>query len=326
MTVGTWCAILDLFTKKYNDTDKERNGETMETVLQVKGLSKQYKKGIYASHNVTFDVGKGEIFALIGPNGAGKTTTIRMISTLLQATEGDAIVAGHSILTEPDMVRKSITYLPDEAGAYKTMTGREYLEFMASIYADNGEQAYEFVKRGCEICELGDRLNDKISNYSRGMARKLLLARAIMPLPALAILDEPTSGLDIINALEIRRMIKKLASEGMSFLLSSHNMLEIEYVSDRVGIIAKGELLEVGKPAELIEKYGVQNLEEVFERVVLDREVLWSFPQGIKGNAQPANYYNNDSHSSGACYGGSGNVRGNKRQCRKGFRPYYLRP
>ena len=228
----------------------------METVLQVKGLSKQYKKGIYASHNVTFDVGKGEIFALIGPNGAGKTTTIRMISTLLQATEGDAIVAGHSILTEPDMVRKSITYLPDEAGA------------------DNGEQAYEFVKRGCEICELGDRLNDKISNYSRGMARKLLLARAIMPLPALAILDEPTSGLDIINALEIRRMIRKLASEGMSFLLSSHNMLEIEYVSDRVGIIAKGELLEVGKPAELIEKYGAQNLEEVFERVVLDREVL----------------------------------------------------
>lgn len=193
---------------------------------------------------------------------------------MVVSTEGDAIVAGHSILTEPDMVRKSITYLPDEAGAYKTMTGREYLEFMASIYADNGEQAYEFVKRGCEICELGDRLNDKISNYSRGMARKLLLARAIMPLPALAILDEPTSGLDIINALEIRRMIKKLASEGMSFLLSSHNMLEIEYVSDRVGIIAKGELLEVGKPAELIEKYGAQNLEEVFERVVLDREVL----------------------------------------------------
>lgn len=95
-----------------------------------------------------------------------------------------------------------------------------------------------------------------------------------MPLPALAILDEPTSGLDIINALEIRRMIRNLASEGMSFLLSSHNMLEIEYVSDRVGIIAKGELLEVGKPAELIEKYGAQNLEEVFERVVLDREVL----------------------------------------------------
>lgn len=246
----------------------------MEKVLEVKGLSKQYKKGVYASEKVSFDVNKGEIFALIGPNGAGKTTTIRMISTLLQATEGDAVVAGHSILTDPDKVRKSITYLPDEAGAYKNMTGRNYLKFMADIYADNKAESAEFVKRGCDICELGDRLDDKISSYSRGMSRKLLLARAIMSKPALAILDEPTSGLDIINALEIRRMIKQLASEGMSFLLSSHNMLEIEYVSDRVGIIAKGHLLEVGKPSELIEKYDAKNLEEVFERVVKDNEIL----------------------------------------------------
>ena len=200
----------------------------MDVVLDVKGLSKQYKKGVYASENVTFQVGKGEIFALIGPNGAGKTTTIRMISTLLKATEGDAVVDGHSILTEPDKVRECITYLPDEAGAYKTMKGVEYLRFMAGIYAKQKSDVEEFVKRGSEISELGDRLNDKISNYSRGMQRRLLLARAIMSKPALAILDEPTSGLDIINALEIRRMIKKLAAEGMSFLLSSHNMLEIE--------------------------------------------------------------------------------------------------
>lgn len=248
--------------------------ENPEKVLQVKGLSKQYRKGVYASEKVSFDVNKGEIFALIGPNGAGKTTTIRMISTLLQATEGDAVVAGHSILTEPEKVRQNITYLPDEAGAYKNMTGKAYLRFMAELYADNKAQAEEFVKTGTEICELGDRLGDKISSYSRGMQRKLLLARAIMSKPALAILDEPTSGLDIINALEIRRMIKKLASEGMSFLLSSHNMLEIEYVSDRVGIIAKGHLLETGRPAELLEKYGTKNLEEVFEKVVTNSEVL----------------------------------------------------
>lgn len=243
----------------------------MDVVLDVKGLSKQYKKGVYASENVTFQVGKGEIFALIGPNGAGKTTTIRMISTLLKATEGDAVVDGHSILTEPDKVRECITYLPDEAGAYKTMKGVEYLRFMAGIYAKQKSDVEEFVKRGSEISELGDRLNDKISNYSRGMQRRLLLARAIMSKPALAILDEPTSGLDIINALEIRRMIKKLAAEGMSFLLSSHNMLEIEYVSDRVGIISKGHLLEVGSAPELVEKYGVKNLEEVFEKVVTVR-------------------------------------------------------
>lgn len=240
----------------------------MDVVLDVKGLSKQYKKGVYASENVTFQVGKGEIFALIGPNGAGKTTTIRMISTLLKATEGDAVVDGHSILTEPEKVRESITYLPDEAGAYKTMKGVEYLRFMAGIYAKQKSDVEEFVKRGSEISELGERLNDKISNYSRGMQRRLLLARAIMSKPSLAILDEPTSGLDIINALEIRRMIKKLAAEGMSFLLSSHNMLEIEYVSDRVGIISKGHLLEVGPAQELVEKYGVKNLEEVFEKVV----------------------------------------------------------
>lgn len=245
-----------------------------ETVLEVKGLSKQYKAGVYASQDVTFDVKKGEIFALIGPNGAGKTTTIRMISTLLKATEGDAVVAGHSILKEPEKVRENITYLPDEAGAYKNMKGIDYLNFMAGIYAKNKSEIKEFVDRGIEICELGDRLQNKIGSYSRGMTRKLLLARAIMPKPALAILDEPTSGLDIINALEIRRMIKKLASEGMSFLLSSHNMLEIEYVSDRVGIIAKGHLLEVGKAKELIEKYNAENLEEVFERVVKDNEIL----------------------------------------------------
>ncbi len=244
-----------------------------EKVLEVRGLSKQYKKGVYASEKVSFDVHKGEIFALIGPNGAGKTTTIRMIATLLQATEGDAIVSGHSILTEPEKVRKCITYLPDEAGAYKNMKGIDYLKFMAELYADNKAQAEEFVQRGRDICELGDRLNDKIQSYSRGMQRKLLLARAIMSKPDLAILDEPTSGLDIINALEIRRMIKSLASEGMSFLLSSHNMLEIEYVSDRVGIIAKGHLLETGTPAELIKKYNAENLEDVFELVVMNKNI-----------------------------------------------------
>lgn len=246
----------------------------MAKVLEVKELSKQYKKGVYAAEKVSFDIEEGEIFALIGPNGAGKTTTIRMISTLLKATEGDAVVAGHSILTDPKGVRESITYLPDEAGAYKTMTGTQYLEFMAGIFAPDKNAAKEYVKNATEMCGLGDRLSDKIGSYSRGMIRKLLLSRAVMSRPKLAILDEPTSGLDIINALEIRRMIKDLAAKyGMSFLLSSHNMLEIEFVSDRVGIIAKGHLLELGRPNELKVKYNVGNLEEVFERVVNGNEI-----------------------------------------------------
>ena len=247
----------------------------MGTVLEVKELSKKYpKKDNFAVDKISFSVEEGEIFALIGPNGAGKTTTIRMISTLIQATEGDALVAGHSIIKEPDKVRENITYLPDEAGAYKTMTGIKYLEFMAGLFAKDSETLNKYVERGKAICGLGDRLNEKIGGYSRGMIRKLLLARAVMTEPKLAIMDEATSGLDVINALEIRKMIKTLAKErNMSFLLSSHNMLEIEYVSDRVGIITGGKLMVVGKIDELKERYQAANLEEVFERVVKDHEV-----------------------------------------------------
>ena len=217
-------------------------------VLDVQGLSKQYSK-VLAADQVSFQIGEGEIFALIGPNGAGKTTTIRMIATLLQPTGGDAVVAGHSVCREPAKVRECITYLPDEAGAYKTMTGKAYLKFMASIFTTDRKQADACVQRAMAMCGLGDRLNEKIGTYSRGMIRKLLLSRAVMTRPKLAILDEPTSGLDVINALEIRKMILQLArDEGMSFLLSSHNMLEIEYVSDRVGIISGGHLMVTGKP------------------------------------------------------------------------------
>lgn len=247
----------------------------MANVLEVKGLSKKYpKKDVFAADNVTFNVEEGEIFALIGPNGAGKTTTIRTIATLIQPTSGDAFVAGHSIIKEPAKVRENITYLPDEAGAYKTMTGKKYLYFMAGLFSRNKETIEKYVQRGMAICGLGDRLNDKIGGYSRGMIRKLLLARAVMTEPKLAIMDEATSGLDVINALEIRKMIKQLAKEqNMSFLLSSHNMLEIEYLSDRVGIITGGKLMAVGKIDELRERYNAENLEEVFERVVLENEV-----------------------------------------------------
>ncbi len=239
----------------------------MQATLVVDNLCKNYGKK-EAVKNVSFSVEKGEIFALIGPNGAGKTSTIRVVATLITPTSGDALVDGVSVVKNPSAVRSSITYLPDEAGAYKNMPGARYLDFMASLFATNKQQKEEMVRTASEICGLGDRLTDKISTYSRGMIRKMLLSRAVMSRPKLAVLDEPTSGLDIINALEIRRMIKDLAAGGMSFLVSSHNMLEIEFISSRVGIINDGVLLECGKPDELKQKYGAQNLEEVFERAV----------------------------------------------------------
>ncbi len=247
----------------------------MAKIVEIKNLSKRYaKKTEFSVEDVSFDIEEGEIFALIGPNGSGKTTTIRMLSTLIQATSGDAIVNGASILTEPAKVREAITYLPDEAGAYKTMTGRKYLHFMAGLFTADKNKLAEYVSRATEICGLGERLDDKIGSYSRGMIRKLLLARAVMTSPKLAIMDEATSGLDVINALDIRNTIKKFAKEqNMAFLLSSHNMLEIEYLSDRVGIIYKGKLIEVGKISDVKEKYDCKNLEEVFEKVVSGYEV-----------------------------------------------------
>ncbi len=238
----------------------------MEKALIVDGLRKSYGR-LEAVKGVSFEVNAGEIFALIGPNGAGKTTTLRMIATLLTPTSGDAYVYGTSVSREPEKVRHMISYLPEEAGAYKNLTGLGYLNFMASLFADDKKQQKEFVSRACEITGLGDRLKDKMGSYSKGMTRKVMLARAVMTMPKLAILDEPTSGLDVLNALEIRNTIKALAKEGMSVLVSSHNMLEIEYLCDRVAIIDKGIIHVSGTPRELKERYNAQNLEEVFEEV-----------------------------------------------------------
>lgn len=235
-------------------------------VLRVENLSKNYGS-LTALKQVSFEVKENEIFALIGPNGAGKTTCLRIIATILKPTDGDAMVNGVSVRHEPEKVRQMITYLPEEAGAYKNMTGYDYLKFMASLYFMSDAEINEAVETAAEISGLGDRLKNKIGTYSKGMVRKLLLSRALMVKPALAILDEPTSGLDVLNALEIRNLIKRFAAQGMSVLLSSHNMLEIEYLSDRVALIHRGEILLSGNPRELKEKYGANNLEEVFGAV-----------------------------------------------------------
>ncbi len=123
-----------------------------------------------------------------------------------------------------------------------------------------------------QIADLGARIKDSVGTYSKGMTRKILLARALMSHPKLAILDEPTSGLDVINALEIRNVIRDSAKGGMAVLLSSHNMLEIEYLSDRVAIIDQGKIFEVGTPRGLKKKYGAENLEEVFRKVVEEKK------------------------------------------------------
>jgi ABC-2 type transport system ATP-binding protein len=235
----------------------------MGIVLKVEHLKKRYGQ-LEAVKDVGFEVGEGEIFALIGPNGAGKTTTLRIVSTLLTPTEGSVTLGGFDLKSHPEKFRERISYLPEEAGAYRNLKARRYLEFMARFYADGAEREKEFLQRAEAISGLGARLDDKVGTYSKGMVRKLLLARALMTRPALTILDEPTSGLDVINSLEVREIIKRYAREGISVLLSSHNMLEIEFLSDRVALIDKGRILDSGTPQGLKEKYKAENLEVVF--------------------------------------------------------------
>jgi ABC-2 type transport system ATP-binding protein len=234
------------------------------TAVEVKNLVKNYGD-LIALKGISFDINEGEIFGLIGPNGAGKTTTLRIISTLLTITSGSITVLGFDLEKKPEMIRKIISYLPEDAGAYKNLTGKAYLEFIANFYK---QEKAKMVEKGIEIADLGTRINDKVDTYSKGMKRRLLVGRALMTAPKFAILDEPTAGLDVNNAQEIRNIIKNTAKKGTIVLLSSHNMLEVEYLCDRIALIDNGLIVEEGKPLELMNKYNAKNIEEVFIKVV----------------------------------------------------------
>ncbi|MBR0483850.1 MAG: ABC transporter ATP-binding protein [Oscillospiraceae bacterium] len=240
----------------------------MNYALDVQHISKSYGKK-QAVKDVSFQIQEGEIFGLMGMNGAGKTTILRMLATLLRPDNGDALISGNSIVQNPEKVRACISYLPDEAGAYKTMTGKNYLKFIAGLYFKNEQEQKACVALGEEICGLGDALSQKISTYSRGMTRKLVLARTVMTKPKLAILDEPTSGLDVLNSLDIRKTIRRCAEEyGTAFLLSSHHMQEVSSTAHRGAIMKDGEFLAEGTPADLLEQYQAKTLEEAFEKAV----------------------------------------------------------
>lgn len=229
----------------------------------VHELSKSYGN-LEALKSVSFEINQGEIFGLIGPNASGKTTTLRILATLLKPDKGVAKIFDVDVVKNGSEVRRLISYLPEEAGAYKNLSGTDYLKFIAELYTGKASERNEFLDRATNITALGERLKDKVKTFSKGMTRKLLLARALMTNPKLAILDEPTVGLDVLNSLEIRKIVKEFVSQGGTVLLSSHNMLEVEFLSDRVALLKEGRIIEVGKVSDLKEKYHAKNLEEVF--------------------------------------------------------------
>ncbi|MFC1486902.1 ABC transporter ATP-binding protein [Thermoproteota archaeon] len=240
----------------------------MSKAVEAKNIVKDFGS-VKALDDLSFQINEGEIFGLIGLNGAGKTTALRITSTLLLPTSGTVNVFGYDVVEDASEVRNIISYLPEEAGAYKNLSGMEYLRFMASFLTNDKSAMQDMVEAASEISGLEERLKDKVKGYSKGMKRRLLVARALMTKPKLAILDEPNSGLDVLHSVHVRTIIKGYAKEqGATILLSSHNMLEVEYLCDRVALINKGKIVVEGSPAELKKKHNAVNLEEVFGEVV----------------------------------------------------------
>ena len=240
----------------------------MSLAVEARTLVKHFGV-VTALDGLTFDIREREIYGLIGPNGAGKTTTLRIICTLLLPTSGYISVFGMNPVTQAEKIRRIISYLPEEAGAYPNLSGDEYLKFMAKFNTENQKELQETYKEAAKISGLGERLKDRTKTYSKGMKRRLLVARALMTRPKLAVLDEPASGLDVLHAYHVREIIKTYVKQhNVTVLLSSHNMLEVEYLCDRVALLNKGKLVVEGNPDELKKKYESENLEEVFAKVV----------------------------------------------------------
>lgn len=248
------------------------NASTERLGIEVLGLTKTFydrKRGqVQAARDVRFECAAGEIFGLLGPNGAGKTTTLRMLSTVLTPTAGDALVQGLSVIGDPLAVRRAIGFLSGTTGLYRRLTPRETLEYFGRLHGlEEATLAgrIEAVMGALEITPYADTRCEKLST---GMAQKVSIARAIIHDPPVLILDEPTTGLDILAASAMIDFIEQAKIEGKCVLFSTHIMSEVEKLCDRVGIIHEGAVRSVGTLDQLRSRTGHQYLEDIFKALI----------------------------------------------------------
>jgi len=201
--------------------------------------------------DVSFDVPKGMVFGYIGPNGAGKTTSMRILATLDLPTYGDALVDGFSVVNDPDRVRRRLGFMPDSFGTYPNVNCFEYLDFVARAYGLAGRERHQALRHTMSFTGL-DKLAEKpIRGLSKGMKQRLCLGRSMIHDPSVLILDEPAAGLDPRARIELREMIRRLAADGKTVLISSHILTELAEMCDRVGIIEQGRLLATGSVEDI---------------------------------------------------------------------------
>ena len=220
-------------------------------MIETVDLTKKYGD-FFALESLTLKLERGNLFGFIGPNGAGKTTTIRILSTLLSPTWGEAYVCGHSIYTHPREIRRAIGYMPDIFGVYDDMKVIEYLEFFAAAYRIAGAARRQVAERSLELVDLVSKRDELVTSLSRGMTQRLGLARVLLHDPEVLLLDEPASGLDPRARIEMRGLLKRLQGMGKTILVSSHILPELADICNRVGIIEYGRLLACGGVQELL--------------------------------------------------------------------------
>jgi len=229
-------------------------------VIRTENLTKKYGE-LYAINSIDLDLQEGDLFGFIGPNGAGKTTTMRIISTLLEPTYGEAYVCGHSIYNEPKEIRRLVGYMPDFFGVYDDMRVIEYLEFFAAAYRITGKQRRLRCNEMLEIVDLDFKRDAYANTLSRGQTQRLGLARVMLHDPQVLLLDEPLSGLDPRARIEMRNLLRRLGQTGKTIVVSSHILPELADVCNKVGIIDRGVMSHCAEVSEVMKL--------VRERIVL---------------------------------------------------------
>lgn len=214
-------------------------------------------KETVALEGLSLSIPGGTVYGLLGPNGAGKTTTVRILSTLLLPTSGTARVLGHDVVSETAAVRRIIGLaIGGDRGFYGRITGRQNLLYFGALSGLSRREAKDRAVEVLDVVQLGDRADEKVERYSRGMRQRLHLARALLTRPRVLFLDEPTLGIDPVMAREFRRIVPELAAAGTTILLTTHYMQEADELCDRLAIIDRGRLVAEGSPADIKGQFG----------------------------------------------------------------------
>ena len=237
-------------------------------MIELKNVSKSYKKGKKVINNLNLKINNGEIFGFIGLNGAGKTTTIKMITGILEIDEGDILIDGNSIKDKSIEAKKNIGFIPDSPDIFLKFRGIEYLNFIADVYNVSTEDRIKSIEELSKEFKMEKELDNKIESYSHGMRQKILIIGALLHKPQNWILDEPITGLDPKASYDLKKTMREYANSGKTVFFSTHILEIAEKLCDRIGIINNGNLIFVGTLDEMREKFNKKSsLEELFIEV-----------------------------------------------------------